>query len=132
MMGQTEQIGEELRSLLSAAIAAAEPMLAQLTAADGAAGSCTWCPVCALVALSRGRQHPLLTPISVHGASILTILRDAIESTADNHGGQTDSAADSQATAQDHEQPEPAQRRTPAFERISVILREGVLGGTGG
>ncbi len=128
-MGQTEQVGEELRSLLSAAIVAVEPMLAQLTAADGAAGSCTWCPVCALVALSRGEQHPLLTAISVHGAALLAILRDVIEGTAESHGAKDDSAPHPESAAQGREQPESRPRRGFTFERISVSLGEGVLDG---
>ena len=125
-------MGEELRSLLSAAISAVEPMLAQLTAADGAAGSCTWCPVCALVALSRGEQHPLLTAISVHGAALLAIVRDLIEGAAESHGEQKGAVPDSAAAAQDHEQSEPRPRRGFTFERISVSLSEGVLDGVDG
>ncbi|WP_024793158.1 hypothetical protein [Tomitella biformata] len=131
MIGQSEQMGEELRSVLSAVIAAVEPMLGQLAAPDAPAGNCTWCPVCALVALSRGEQHPLLTAISVHGVALLAILRDVLADAAATHAAQTNPDVGAEAAepgqpesgpADAAESAEPAGRRRPTFERITVNL----------
>lgn len=128
MMGQSEQVGEELRLLLTAAIAVVEPMLGQLNPPDAPASSCTWCPVCALAALSRGEQHPLLAAISVHGAALLAMLSDYLAKAAADHAG--GDAGEGQSTADqtpasepagESPQPGPAARR-PSFQRIDITM----------
>lgn len=118
MTAQGEQMGDELRMVLSAVIAAVEPILGQLGDADAPAGNCTWCPVCALVALSRGEQHPLLTAISVHGVALLAILKDVLAESAGRHS--QPGAAGPDAAHAGAGEPAPASRR-PTFERISVV-----------
>lgn len=115
MTAQSEQVGDELRMVLSAVISAVEPILGQLGDADAPAGNCTWCPVCALVALSRGEQHPLLTAISVHGIALLAILKDVLAESAGRHTEAGPAEAD---TAE----PRPEPKRRPTFERISVTV----------
>lgn len=82
-----EQLGEELREFLSALVSAAAPLVAQVAPGpDAPEASCTWCPVCALVALSRGEQHPLLTALGSSGVTLLTVLRDLIADSVNAHG----------------------------------------------
>jgi hypothetical protein len=47
------------------------------SAADGEPGKCqqVWCPVCAALALASGEQHPLMTVLTEHGASLLELVR---------------------------------------------------------
>ena len=81
-----EQLGEELREFPSALVSAAAPLVAQIAPGPEAPeSSCTWCPVCALVALSRGEQHPLLTALGSRGVTLLTVLRDLIADSVDAH-----------------------------------------------
>ena len=121
MTGKSEQVGEELRLLLSAAISAVEPILGQLTSPDAPASDCTWCPVCALVALKRGEQHPLLTAISDHGVTLLALLRDVLADAAEGHGGQA-GPGPTPAPGTDGAADEAGQARPPSFERISVRI----------
>lgn len=136
MIGQTEQVGDELRSLLSAVVSAVEPILGQLNPSDAPAGSCTWCPVCALVALSRGEQHPLLAAVSIHGMALLAILRDVLEEAGQGHGAQHGAAAepdgpvDPAASAQPTSPAQQPGRGTPAFERISIKVNGAAGGGS--
>ena len=131
MTGQSEQMGDELRSMLSAAIAAVGPMLGQLERPDAPASACTWCPVCALVALSRGEQHALLTAIGVHGAALLEILRDVLSDGVAQHMATAQAAADADGAAASQEAPAqadpppstpPPAAPRPTFERITVTL----------
>lgn len=147
MTGKPEQVGEELRLLLGAAIAAVEPMLGQLSPPDAPESSCTWCPVCALAALSRGEQHPLLAAISVHGAGLLAMLQDYLDKAAKDKAAQEDAAKGKAATPEaatagpedaaaepaesgGGRRPQPARR--PVFQRISVQVADGNGAGPNG
>lgn len=82
------QVSEEVREALAAFLAAVTPLVAQIAPGPGAPqSSCTWCPVCALVALSRGEQHPLLTALGTQGVALLTALRDLLADSVQNHSG---------------------------------------------
>lgn len=142
MTGKSEQVGEELRLLLGAAIAAVEPLLGQLSPPDAPESSCTWCPVCALAALSRGEQHPLLAAISVHGAGLLAMLQDYLDKAAGEKAAGEKAANPEAATAGPsgaaaepdgpggEQTPQPARR--PAFQRIDVHVADGNGAGPNG
>ena len=74
-------IGPELRQLAQAVLDRLDPAVraAAAMAAESmrGPGRCeqVWCPVCALVALVNGEQHPLLTVIAENSATLLTVLR---------------------------------------------------------
>ncbi|MBD8507733.1 hypothetical protein HT102_14690 [Hoyosella sp. G463] len=72
----------ELRMLAQVIIDKFEPALRAYAdeehePAGGAA--CTWCPVCAVVALARGENHELITVLARHGATVLGFLRTIVE-----------------------------------------------------
>lgn len=72
-------IGPELRKLAQAILDGIDPAVrsAAVLASSGNPGKCQqlWCPVCALVALISGEQHPLLTIIAEHSTALLAIIR---------------------------------------------------------
>ncbi len=83
-------LGPELRALAQSILNRIDPAVRAAAAvaagADGP-GKCqqVWCPVCALAALVRGEQHPLLTIVAEHSVALLTVVRamvDDIESTS--------------------------------------------------
>jgi hypothetical protein len=88
-MSEHADVGPELRALAQLILDRIDPVVRAAAAAavsgDGP-GKCqqVWCPVCALAALVRGEQHPLLTVISEHSVALLTVVRamiDGMEST---------------------------------------------------
>jgi hypothetical protein len=52
-----------------------------MAAGSGGPGKCqqVWCPLCALAALVQGEQHPMLTVIADHSASLLAAIRAMVE-----------------------------------------------------
>lgn len=90
----------ELRALALAALDRLEPIIerAAQTAESADPNStpaeeagerpvgCSWCPVCALVALVRGEQHDLVTLVSSQIAALLALVR-ALLAEHDDHGG---------------------------------------------
>jgi hypothetical protein len=66
---------EELRLLVDAVADRAGPWLDQVSAAEHPAGSCTWCPVCALVAVLRGEPNELVTRGLDGAADLVALLR---------------------------------------------------------
>ncbi len=74
-------IGPELRQLAQAVLDRLDPAVraAAAMAAESmrGPGRCeqVWCPVCALVALVNGEQHPLLTVIAENSVTLLTVVR---------------------------------------------------------
>lgn len=77
-------LGPEMRRLAQTILDRIDPAVrAAAVAAAGAdgAGKCqqVWCPVCALVALVNGEQHPLLTVIAEHSVALLTVVRAMVE-----------------------------------------------------
>ncbi len=74
-------LGPELRQLAQAildrldpAVRAAAAMAAESMRGPGRCEQ-VWCPVCALVALVNGEQHPLLTVIAENSVTLLTVVR---------------------------------------------------------
>jgi hypothetical protein len=83
--GGHPDIGPELRRLAQAILDGIDPAVkaaASLTAGGGVGtGKCqqVWCPVCALVALATGDQHPLLTMIADHSVALLDMIRAMVD-----------------------------------------------------
>ena len=84
MSGDHPDLGPELRQLAQSILDRIDPAVRAAAAADAGAdgpGKCqqVWCPVCALAALVRGEQHPLLTVIAEHSVALLTVVRAMVE-----------------------------------------------------
>lgn len=84
-------IPEDLRvtavALLDRLRAATETMSDSLRAAGsdpgpGDAGSCTACPVCALIAVVRGERSELVTRLAAHAGGLLAVLVAVLEEAA--------------------------------------------------
>lgn len=101
-------IGPELRALAQAILDRLDPAVraAAMTWGSGQ-GKCqqVWCPVCALAALVTGEQHPLLSLIAEHSATLLAMVRamaadsasatasDGPDSPTPDSGGEPDETA---------------------------------------
>ena len=87
-------LGPELRQLAQTILDRIDPAVrsaAAMAAASGdGPGKCqqVWCPVCALVALVSGEQHPLLTVIAEHSVALLTVVRAMVEDIESTPGRQ--------------------------------------------
>jgi len=85
MNGPHADVGPELRRLAQAIVDGIDPAVRAAAAMAAGGGSddrtgtakCqqVWCPVCALAALARGEQHPLLTVIADHSVALLEVIR---------------------------------------------------------
>ena len=89
MSGSHPDLGPELRQLAQAILDKLDPAVRLAAAgwaasAAGGPGKCqqVWCPLCALVALINGEEHPLLGVIAEHSVALLTVVRAML----DNHG----------------------------------------------
>lgn len=78
-------LGPELRRLAQKILDQIDPAI-RLAAAravgNGAGtGACqqVWCPVCALAAMVRGDEHPLLTVIAEHSVALLAVIRAIVD-----------------------------------------------------
>ena len=85
MSGVHPDLGPELRQLAQTLLDRIDPAIrlgltTLLSGADGSA-KCeqVWCPVCALVALARDEQHPMLTAIAEHSTALLTVVRSLLD-----------------------------------------------------
>ncbi len=110
-------LGPELRQLAQTILDRIDPAVrsaAAMAAASGdGPGKCqqVWCPVCALVALVSGEQHPLLTVIAEHSVALLTVIRAILEDTAET-------AADGKGP------PEPPPSGPGRYQHIPVTVEE--------
>ena len=96
MNGDHTDIGPELRQLAQTILDRLDPALrlaaARAAAAGSGPGKCqqVWCPVCALVALAAGEQHPMLTVIADHSVALLAVVKALIaQSESGPSGGGT-------------------------------------------
>lgn len=79
------ELGPELRKLAQAILDGIDPAVraaAVLASGDGP-GKCqqVWCPLCALVAMVSGEEHPLLTVIAEHSVALLEVIRAVVDET---------------------------------------------------
>jgi hypothetical protein len=78
-------VGPELRALAQAILDKLDPAVrlaaARAQGGDGGAGRCqqVWCPLCALAALVRGEQHPLLNVVAEHSVALLTLVKALVQ-----------------------------------------------------
>jgi hypothetical protein len=72
-----------------------------------------WCPVCALVALTRGESHPMATVFAEHGAALLAALRILADMDADGHPADGAEA-----------RPARTQHTTTGYQHIPVIVHD--------
>ena len=86
-----EHLGPELRQLAQAILDRLDPAVRLAAAglaasAAGGPGKCqqVWCPVCALVALINGEEHPLLGVIAEHSVALLTVVRAMLDNYGDS------------------------------------------------
>jgi hypothetical protein len=81
--GSHSDLPPELRALAQALLDRLDPAVrtAAALAAGRGGGRCqqVWCPVCALAALVRGEQHPLLTVIADHSVALLALVRAMVD-----------------------------------------------------
>ena len=81
MSSAHSDIGPELRQLAQAILDRLDPAVRSAAAMAAESlrgpGRCeqVWCPVCALAALVRGEQHPMLTVIAEHSVALMTVIR---------------------------------------------------------
>jgi len=76
---QHSDIAPELRLLAQSILDRLDPAVRLLAgrAQAGGSGKCEqmWCPVCAVVALISGEQHPLLDVVAEHSVGLLTLIK---------------------------------------------------------
>lgn len=91
MSGSHPDLGPELRQLAQAILDRVDPAVRLAAAglaasAAGGPGKCqqVWCPVCALVALINGEEHPLLGAVAEHSVALLTVVRAILDNVDDD------------------------------------------------
>ena len=64
------ELAEELRLLVETVLERIEPSLRRAATGEGIPewSSCSWCPLCAVVALVRGEHHEVVAALAEHGA----------------------------------------------------------------
>jgi hypothetical protein len=74
------ELAEELRLLVETVLERIEPNLRRAATGEGIGewSSCSWCPLCAAVALVRGEHHEVLAALAEHGTAMVTVLREAL------------------------------------------------------
>lgn len=116
-----EQVIEELRLLLDALAYRAEDYLLSLGREAGRqdggdcepAGTCGWCPVCAVAAVLRGERPELTTRLAEQLAAMVTLLRQVL---AEHHAGPAEPASEPPAPPAASEEDEP-----PAEAKVQRI-----------
>lgn len=120
MSSSHPDIGPELRQLAQALLDRLDPAMRGVAAmaADGlrGPGSCqqVWCPVCALAALVRGEEHPMLTVIAEHSVALLEVIR-AMAADPQAEPPPADAAGD------DSESPE---RQHGRYQDIPIVVED--------
>lgn len=133
MTGAHADLGAELRALAQSILDRVDPAIrfaaARATAAQGP-GSCqqVWCPVCALAAVVRGEQHPLLDVVAEHSVALLTVVR-AVLDTMDDAGAAPGGAGPDEPTPDPAppgaDEPPPEPPPAPGrYQHIPVTVQE--------
>lgn len=68
-------LAAELRALADVLIDRVDPWLASLAAPEEGSSSCSWCPLCALVAALRGERPELTRRLAEQGSGLLNAVR---------------------------------------------------------
>lgn len=133
MNGAHPDLSAELRALAQTILDRLDPAVrfaaARAAAATGP-GSCqqVWCPVCALAAVVRGEQHPLLDVVAEHSVALLTVVRavlDTMNDTGDS-GDTGTGAGDEGPSPTDPDDPPPDEPPPPPgrYQHIPVTVQE--------
>lgn len=81
MVDEHPNLGIDLPQLAGSLLAFLEPLLeaaaTYVTPSDGEPGRCqqAWCPVCAIVAVASGEEHPMVAVVTDHAAGLVSLLR---------------------------------------------------------
>lgn len=130
MTGAHADLAAELRALAEAILDRVDPAVrfaaARATAAAGP-GPCqqVWCPVCALAAVVRGEQHPLLDVVAEHSVALLSVVRAVLDTMdhPDNPNGPGDDGDDGPPPT-DPPPTEPPPPPPGRYEHIPVTVQE--------
>ena len=99
-------LGPELRQLAQAILDRLDPSVRSAAAMAAESlrepGRCqqVWCPVCALAALVRGEQHPMLTVIAEHSVTLMAVIRSMVSDPQEQPGGQPGAEASAEPIAE--------------------------------
>jgi hypothetical protein len=134
MTGPHPDLAAELRAMAQALLDRVDPAVrfaAARAAAASGAGACqqVWCPVCALAAVVRGEQHPLLDVVAEHSVALLTVVRAVLDSMDDTTGpapgDEGPSPADPAPTDPTPDDPPPDEPPPPGrYQHIPVTVEE--------
>ncbi|WP_018599503.1 hypothetical protein [Mycobacterium sp. 155] len=127
MSGSHPDLGPELRQLAQAILDRIDPAVRLAAAglaasAAGEPGKCqqVWCPVCALVALINGEEHPLLGVVAEHSVALLTVVRAMLDNDGEDPTGPPEPDGGS-----DTPPPDGAPSSGPGrYQRISVTVED--------
>lgn len=124
MSGSHQDLGPELRQLAQTILDQLDPAvrLAAARLSSGGDGKCqqVWCPVCALVALVNGEQHPMLSVIGEHSVALLAVVR----AMAENGGAAGSPGIPDPPTTPDGPTDEPPPSGPGRYEPIPVTVEE--------
>ena len=118
-------LGPELRQLAQAVIDRLDPAVrAAATMASETLrgpGRCqqAWCPVCALAALVKGEQHPLLNVIAEHSVSLMSMVRTMAAEPSDRAQDAGSTTEDPAPASADHAAPPSANGR---YQQIPIVI----------
>ena len=102
-------LGPELRQLAQAILDRLDPSVRSAAAMAAESlrepGRCqqVWCPVCALAALVRGEEHPMLTVIAEHSVTLMAVIRSMVSDPQEQPGGQPSAEASAEPIAEPSE-----------------------------
>ena len=123
-------IGPELRQLAQAILDRLDPAVRSAAAMAAESlrgpGRCqqVWCPVCALAALVRGEEHPMLTVIAEHSVALMTVIR-TMAADPGARGPAEDLPADEQTPPEDTVAG-PAHNGNGRYQHIPIVVEPGI------
>lgn len=133
-------VGPELRQLaqtildrLDPAVRSAAAMAAESLRGPGRCQQ-VWCPVCALVALVNGEQHPMLNVIAEHSVTLMTMIRAMAADPQAKPAAQNSDAEKPAAAGEPTEAPsDPAQNGSgrsgsTRYQHIQIVVENGSEG----
>lgn len=127
MSGVHPDLGPELRRLAQTLLDRVDPAirLGLTTILSGADDSAkceqVWCPVCALVALARDEQHPMLTAIAEHSTALLTVVRSLLD---DGAAGFPEPPSPPEPPTDPSGAPKPAPSGAGRYQSIRIVVEE--------
>ena len=121
-------IPPELRRLAQAIVDGIDPAVraAATMASGGAPGKCqqVWCPVCALVAVVSGEQHPLVTVIANHSVALLEVIQAIVDDIDRSATPPQDEAPEADPAGQPAQRTNGEGTKKTGYQPIPVTLQE--------